>query len=96
MEYNAACADKWSKQNKNPRITIISGDQAKTQDLDKVLSASGRDLDFIIDDGGHNMVQQFVSFKHLFPAKTAGFISSRTLRLASWRNMAVLTRRRAR
>lgn len=72
MEYDAACAEKWDKQNGKTRIKIISGDQAKTEDLDRVLSVSGREFDFIIDDGGHTMVQQFVSYKHLFPAVKSG------------------------
>jgi hypothetical protein len=85
MEYDAACADKWSQQNKNPRITIVSGDQAKVDDLYKLLNIAGKDFDVMIDDGGHTMIQQFTSFKYLFPAvKIGGLYFLEDLHTSYW------------
>jgi hypothetical protein len=74
MEYDAACAVKWDKLNGKPRVKIFPGNQENTDDLYRILHHTGVAFDLIVDDGGHTMNQQYVSFKHLFPAvKDGGF-----------------------
>ncbi|KAI8586057.1 hypothetical protein BDZ88DRAFT_455374 [Geranomyces variabilis] len=64
MEYDAACAEKWNAKTEG--ATIISGDQAKIEDLQRVIDISGGNFDLIIDDGGHSMIQQKTTYKHMF------------------------------
>lgn len=47
-------------------------DQAKPSDLQRVIDVVGGNFDIIIDDGGHTMEQQLVSFKELFPYLNSG------------------------
>lgn len=49
------------------RIKIFQGDQAKREDLLRVMKEAGGTFDVIIDDGGHYMEQQQVSLGTLFP-----------------------------
>jgi hypothetical protein len=49
------------------RIHLHVGDQADRHSLDSLLEAAGSPFDLIIDDGGHTMEQQQVSFACLFP-----------------------------
>lgn len=47
-------------------------DQANIYDLRRVIRDSGGNYDIIIDDGGHTMSQQIVSFVTLFPELKSG------------------------
>jgi hypothetical protein len=49
------------------RVKTLVADQGKRDDLARVLTATGRDFDLILDDGGHRMDQQQISFGTLFP-----------------------------
>ncbi len=49
------------------RIRTFVADQANRTQLQKVIDATGSDFDLIVDDGGHTMEQQQVSFGFLFP-----------------------------
>lgn len=49
-------------------------DQSNVEDLKKFLLKCGEKFDVIIDDGGHLMQQQIVSFLTLFPALKSGGI----------------------
>ena len=85
MEYGAECAEKWDKLNGKPRVKIIAGDQENVAHLDRLLGVSGKEFDLIIDDGGHTMNQQFISFKHLFPTlKDGGFYFLEDLQTSYW------------
>lgn len=48
------------------RITTFVADQSDREQLRKFIEAHGGDFDVIIDDGGHSMKQQQVSFGYLF------------------------------
>jgi hypothetical protein len=54
------------------RIHIFQGDQAKRKSLQEFINLHGSNFDIIIDDGGHHMKQQQVSFGFLFPHLKAG------------------------
>ncbi len=56
------------------RITVYEGDQADRRDLQALLDAAGSNFDLIMDDGGHTMEQQQVSFGFLFPHVRPGGI----------------------
>jgi hypothetical protein len=49
------------------RMKIFIADQADRNQLKSFTDACGGDFDIIIDDGGHTMKQQQVSFAYLFP-----------------------------
>ena len=49
------------------RISTYIADQSSREQLSAVLEASGSDFDIVVDDGGHTMEQQQVSFGFLFP-----------------------------
>jgi hypothetical protein len=55
-----------AKALEEPRIQILIGDQANADFLRTVAVAFPR-IDILIDDGGHSMRQQEVTFKTLFP-----------------------------
>ncbi|HVO09284.1 MAG TPA: class I SAM-dependent methyltransferase [Vicinamibacteria bacterium] len=48
------------------RIRTYVADQANRKQLQAFLDAAGSDFDLILDDGGHTMEQQQVSFGYLF------------------------------
>jgi hypothetical protein len=48
------------------RIKTYVADQANRKQLQAMLDAAGTDFDIILDDGGHSMEQQQVSFGFLF------------------------------
>lgn len=50
----------------NPNIKIIIGDQESPEFWDKTLKEIGP-IDAIVEDGGHTMQQQIVSFEKVFP-----------------------------
>ncbi|KAK8016139.1 hypothetical protein PG993_014328 [Apiospora rasikravindrae] len=64
MEYDAACAEKWSAETTG--ATIYAGDQADKVFLQKFIDETGGNFDIIIDDGGHTMNQQQVSLEMLW------------------------------
>jgi hypothetical protein len=51
----------------NDRIKTFVADQANRHQLQSFIDANGGEFDIIIDDGGHYMKQQQVSFGFLFP-----------------------------
>lgn len=62
-------------------------DQANTKDLLRVMAESGGNFDIIIDDGGHTMKQQLVSFKTLFPyLKSGGLYVIEDLHTSYWKS----------
>ncbi|KAK7962550.1 uncharacterized protein PG986_003375 [Apiospora aurea] len=64
MEYDGACAEKWSAETMG--ATIYAGDQADKVFLQKFIDETGGNFDIIIDDGGHRMNQQQVSLEVLW------------------------------
>lgn len=71
IEYDAECVEKWKMHA--PEATIYSGDQADEVFLREVIAKSGGDFDYIVDDGGHTMEQNRISFEVLMPhVKTGG------------------------
>lgn len=62
------------------------GDQANAKDLLSIMSSTGGDFDIIIDDGGHTMNQQLVSFITLFPyVKSGGMYIIEDLHTSYWK-----------
>lgn len=57
--------DDFSHLN-NSRLTCLRADQSNRQQLAASINAIGEGLDIIIDDGGHYMRQQQISFGFLF------------------------------
>jgi hypothetical protein len=56
------------------RIHTFKADQSKRDQLQKCITAFGGDFDVIVDDGGHAMDQQQISFGFLFPyVKSGGY-----------------------
>ncbi|MBN1567069.1 MAG: class I SAM-dependent methyltransferase [Acidobacteria bacterium] len=57
-----------------PRIKTFVADQSKRNQLSGFIKKYGSDFDLILDDGGHTMEQQQVSFGYLFRhVKPGGF-----------------------
>jgi len=55
-------------------VKTFVADQSNRTQLQSFIDAHGGDFDFIIDDGGHSMEQQQVSFGFLFPfVKPGGY-----------------------
>ena len=50
----------------SPTIKTFVADQADRAKLKKFIDAHGKDFDIILDDGGHTMRQQQISFGYLF------------------------------
>lgn len=62
-------------------------DQANRDELLEFISKVGGDFDVIIDDGGHRMEQQIVSFKTLFPyVKSGGLYIIEDLHTSYWKD----------
>ncbi len=60
-------------------------DQASSYDLLKFIEKTGGDFDVILDDGGHTMLQQIMSFKYLFPqVKSGGLYIIEDLNTSYW------------
>jgi hypothetical protein len=56
------------------RIHTFIANQSKRDQLQKCIAAFGSDFDVIVDDGGHAMDQQQISFGFLFPyVKSGGY-----------------------
>lgn len=58
-------------RNESLDLDIFVGDQTDIEFLNKVINNIGSP-DLIIDDGGHKMSQQIISFKTLFPQLKSG------------------------
>jgi hypothetical protein len=59
--------------------------QESPQDLQKFITETGGNFDVIIDDGGHTMNQQIISFQHLFPhVKSGGMYIIEDLHTSYW------------
>lgn len=60
--------------------------QESPEELQKVVAKTGGEFDIIIDDGGHTMNQQIVSFRTLFPyVKSGGIYIIEDLHTSYWR-----------
>jgi len=61
-------------QYENDRTKTFVADQVRRDQLKRFIDTYGGDFDIIIDDGGHAMAQQQVSFGFLFPfVKSGGY-----------------------
>ena len=56
----------------NPNIKVVIGDQGDPAFWDSFL-AEHNDIDIFIDDGGHFMDQQILTFEKVFPVMNRGF-----------------------
>jgi len=71
-EYNAKCVEKHKGSGKLGRVKAVTGDQEDPATLDRWISETGGDFDFVIDDGGHQNSQILASFKKLWPIVKPG------------------------
>jgi len=59
--------------------------QASPQDLRRFIEETRGNFDVILDDGGHTMIQQVMSFKYLFPhVKSGGLYIIEDLHTSYW------------
>ena len=58
---------KNASQHQTERIRTFVADQASREQLAQFLEEHGSEFDIVIDDGGHAMEQQQISFGFLFP-----------------------------
>jgi hypothetical protein len=63
-------------QASDGRYTLFEGDQSLRKDLDRFVETIGAEIDFLVDDGGHQMHQQQVSLSVLFPRIKRGGLYS--------------------
>lgn len=69
----------------SPRSHYHLANQENPRDLEKFIRAAGGDFDIILDDGGHTMNMQIVSFKTLFPhLKSGGLYIIEDLHTSYW------------
>jgi Methyltransferase domain len=59
-------------QEEVPNSQVRLVDQGSPEALDRFVAELGGNYDFILDDGGHTMVQQIVSFEVLWPQVMPG------------------------
>lgn len=79
IDINPKCMDLAEEQ-----ITIEIGDQTNREFLRDIVKKYGP-VDIIIDDGGHYMNQQIISFEELFPAlKENGIYLVEDLHTSYW------------
>jgi hypothetical protein len=64
--FGADIEDKADLFPNDKAIKTFVADQSKRDQLEKFIAANGSDYDFILDDGGHTMDQQQISFGYLF------------------------------
>jgi len=78
--------DPQCKLFEEDRIRIFIGDQGDRQFL-RLLKQQLPKLDILIDDGGHTMEQQIVTFQELFPHISAnGVYMCEDLHTSYWRS----------
>lgn len=53
------------------RIRTVQGNQGKTEDLEKLVKQTGN-FHFIVDDAGHNVEEEKVSYDYLWPLLLSG------------------------
>ncbi len=69
------------------RSNFFVADQSDKEQLEKFIQFSGGNFDIILDDGGHTMDQQIISFKMLFPhVKSGGVYIIEDLHTSYWKN----------
>lgn len=69
----------------NNRIKTFKGDQSSRTDLEAIFKQINRPMDIIIDDGGHHMNQQQISFGCLFKfLKSGGLYFIEDLHTSYW------------
>ena len=68
VEYDAACATKFkSSVETEHKGRLYIGDQANVTFLQEIIDdQAGKLFDVIIDDGGHSMLQQKTTLRHLW------------------------------
>ena len=59
-------AQRFASFEADPRVTLFLGDQGKEEDLNKFIQENKSSYDIIIDDGGHTMLQQQITFANYF------------------------------
>jgi cephalosporin hydroxylase len=59
--------DPRCQQFEADNIRILIGDQADKEFLEQVVAEIGAPIDVVIEDGGHRMRQQKMTFKHIYP-----------------------------
>ena len=64
--------DPRAKRHESENCTIFVGDQADEKFLQEVIQQTGGRWDIIIDDGGHRMHQQQISYRVLWPHIVSG------------------------
>jgi len=72
MDINEGCVNEWA--HKSPHATVVAGDQADVNFLNRFLAQAGTGFDVIVDDGGHTMNQQMTSLQILWKAVRPGGI----------------------
>jgi hypothetical protein len=79
------CDDVTNSSYLGARSSLHIMDQADAEALKKFAQESGVQFDVIIDDGGHTMEQQIVSFIALFPyLKSGGLYCVEDLHTSYW------------
>lgn len=59
--------DPRCRQFEDHNIQIMIGDQADKEFLRQVVATIGAPIDVVIEDGGHRMRQQKMTFRHIYP-----------------------------
>ncbi len=80
VDIDSRCRDLTEDQ-----IEIYIGDQANRHFLKKLIGETGA-LDIVIDDGGHFMKQQIITFQEIYPAiKKRGLFVTKDLHTSYWK-----------
>ncbi|MET0524899.1 MAG: class I SAM-dependent methyltransferase [Nocardioides sp.] len=59
--------DPRCREFEDENIRILIGDQADKEFLQQVVAEIGEPIDVVIEDGGHRMRQQKMTFRHIYP-----------------------------